>query len=157
MPFDGTDSAVTQSAPVRELTVAAKSLQALELIEGRLQGGCKWARHFMFREGGKMCLLGANYFVCDLGAGSQTDRALEYLARAIEPASGAKNRSDRDWIETTITDFNDSCADYSEIERVPHAAQEFARGVPIRAAPDPIHSEPDNLRHMGSRRRSRFS
>ena len=89
MPFDGIDSAV------------AKSLQTLELMEGRLQGGRKWTRHFMFREGGKMCLLGANYFGCDLGVGRQPDRALEYLARAIEPASRAKDWSDRGWIETT--------------------------------------------------------
>jgi hypothetical protein len=80
-------------------------------MEGRLQGGRKWTRHFMFREGGKVCLLGANYFGCGLGAGRQADRALEYLARSIEPASRAKDWSDRGWIETTIAGFNDSCAD----------------------------------------------
>ena len=116
MPFDGIAD-----------PVAAKSLQALELMEDRLQGGRKWTRHFMFRDGGKMCLLGANYFGCDLGAGRQADRALEYLARAIEPASRAKNWSDRGWIETTITDFNDSCAGYGEIERVLRAAKTLAR------------------------------
>jgi hypothetical protein len=36
MPFDG----IADSA-------AAKSLQALELIEDRLQGGRKWTRHFL--------------------------------------------------------------------------------------------------------------
>jgi hypothetical protein len=127
MPFDGIDSAVAKSAPALELTVAAKSLQTLELMEDRLQGGRKWTRHFMFRDGGKMCLLGANYFGCDLGAGSQADRALEYLTRAIEPASRAKDCSDRCWIETTITSFNDSCAGYGEIERVLRATQELAR------------------------------
>ena len=49
MPFDGIAD-----------PVAAKSLQALELMEDRLQGGRKWTRHFMFRDGGKMCLLGAS-------------------------------------------------------------------------------------------------
>jgi hypothetical protein len=58
MPFDGIDSAVAKSALALALAVAAKSLQTLELMEGRLQGGRKWTRHFMFREGGKMCLLG---------------------------------------------------------------------------------------------------
>jgi hypothetical protein len=127
MPFDGVDSAVAKSAPALDLTVAAKSLRALELMEGRLQGGRKWSRHFMFREGGRMCLLGANYFGCDLGAGSPADRALEYLARAVEPASRASDWSDRCWIETTITDFNDSCAGYGDIERVLRAAQRLAR------------------------------
>ena len=51
MPFDGIAD-----------PVAAKSLQALDLMEDRLQGGRKWTRHFMFRDGGKMCLLGASYF-----------------------------------------------------------------------------------------------
>ena len=49
MPFDGIAD-----------PVAAKSLQALDLMEDRLQGGRKWTRHFMFRDGGKMCLLGAS-------------------------------------------------------------------------------------------------
>ena len=49
MPFDGIAD-----------PVAAKSLQALELMEDRFQGGRKWTRHFMFRDGGKMCLLGAS-------------------------------------------------------------------------------------------------
>ena len=115
MPFDG----IAES-------VAAKSLQALELMEDRLQGGRKWTRHFMFRDGGKMCLLGASYFGCDIGAGRQADRALEYLARAIRPKSHAKDWSDRCWVETSIADFNDSCAGYSEIERVLRAAQELA-------------------------------
>ncbi len=74
MPFDGIAD-----------PIAAKSLQALELMEDRLQGGRKWTRHFMFRDGGKMCLLGASYFGCNIGAGRQADRALEYLARAIRP------------------------------------------------------------------------
>jgi hypothetical protein len=121
MPFDGIDSAV------------AKSLQTLELMEGRLQGGRKWTRHFMFREGGKMCLLGANYFGCDLGAGRQADRALEYLARAIEPASRAKDWSNCGWIETTIADFNANCAGYGEIERVLRAARALA-GADIAAS-----------------------
>jgi hypothetical protein len=99
MPFDGIAD-----------PVAAKSLQALELMEDRLQGGRKWTHHFMFRDGGKMCLLGASYFGCNIGAGSQGDRALEYLARAITPESRAKDWSDRCWVETTIADFNDSCA-----------------------------------------------
>ena len=51
MPFDGIAD-----------PVAAKSLQALDLMEDRLEGGRKWTRHFMFRDGGKMCLLGASYF-----------------------------------------------------------------------------------------------
>ena len=68
MPFDGIAD-----------PVAAKSLQALDLMEDRLQGGRKWTRHFMFRDGGKMCLLGASYFSCDIGAGRHADRALEYL------------------------------------------------------------------------------
>jgi hypothetical protein len=128
MPFDGIDSAV------------ARSLQTLELMEGRLQGGRKWTRHFMFRDGGKMCLLGANYFGCDLGAGRQVDRALEYLARAIEPASRAKDWSARGWIETTIADFNDSCAGYGEIERVLRAAQALAgadMAASLRSRPVP--------------------
>jgi hypothetical protein len=130
MPFDGIDSAV------------AKSLRTLELMEGRLQGGRKWTRHFMFREGGKMCLLGANYLGCDLGVGRQADRALEYLARAIEPASRAKDWSDRGWIETTIADFNDSCAGYGEIERVLRAAQalagaDIAASLSLRSRPVP--------------------
>ena len=140
MPFDGIDSAVAKSAPALALTVAAKSLQTLELMEGRLQGGRKWTRHFMFRECGKMCLLGANYFGCDLGAGRQADRALEYLARAIEPASRAKDWSDRGWIETTIADFNDSCDGYGEIERVLRAAQALARAdlaASLRSRPVP--------------------
>lgn len=116
MPFDGIAD-----------PVAAKSLQALDLMEDRLEGGRKWTRHFMFRDGGKMCLLGASYFGCNIGAGSQGDRALEYLARAITPGSRAKDWSDRCWVETTIADFNDSCAGYSEIERVLRAAQELAR------------------------------
>jgi hypothetical protein len=60
MLFDGIDPAVAKSAPALGLTVAGKSLHALELMEARLQGGRKWTRHFMFREGGEMCLLGAN-------------------------------------------------------------------------------------------------
>jgi hypothetical protein len=112
MPFDGIAD-----------PVAAKSLQALELMEDRLQGGRKWTRHFMFRDGGTMCLLGAR---C-IGAGRQADRALEYLARAIRPGSRAKDWSDRCSVETTISDFNDSCAGYGEIERVLRAAQELAR------------------------------
>jgi hypothetical protein len=96
-------------------------------MEDRLEGGRKWTRHFMFRDGGKMCLLGASYFGCNIGAGSQGDRALEYLARAITPESRAKDWSDRCWVETTIADFNDSCAGYSEIERVLRGAQELAR------------------------------
>jgi hypothetical protein len=116
MPFDGIAD-----------PVAAKSLQALELMEDRLQGGRKWTRHFMFRDGGKMCLLGASYFGCDIGTGRQADRALEYLARAIRPGSHAKDWSDRCRVETSIADFNDSCAGYSEIERVLRAAQELAR------------------------------
>ena len=116
MPFDGIAD-----------PVAAKSLQALDLMEDRLEGGRKWTRHFMFRDGGKMCLLGASYFGCNIGAGSQGDRALEYLARAITPESRAKDWSDRCWVETTIADFNDSCAGYSEIERVLRGAQELAR------------------------------
>ena len=116
MPFDGIAD-----------PVAAKSLQALDLMEDRLEGGRKWTRHFMFRDGGKMCLLGASYFGCNIGAGSRADRALEYLARAITPRSRAKDWSDRCWVETTIADFNDSCAGYSEIERVLRGAQELAR------------------------------
>jgi hypothetical protein len=116
MPFDGIAN-----------PVVVKSLQALELMEDRLQGGRKWTRHFMFRDGGKMCLLGANYFGCDIGAGRQADRALEYLARAIRPRAHAKDWSDRGWVETSIADFNDSCAGYCEIERVLRAAQELAR------------------------------
>ena len=116
MPFDGIAD-----------PVAAKSLQALDLMEDRLQGGRKWARHFMFRDGGKMCLLGASYFGCEIDAGSKAGRALEYLVRAIRPVSRAKDWSDRCWVETTITDFNDSCAGYGEIERVLRAAQELAR------------------------------
>ena len=116
MPFDGVAD-----------SVAAKSLQALELIEDRLQGGRKWTRHFMFRDGGKMCLLGASYFGCNIGEGRQADRALEYLARAITPGSRAKNWGDRRWVETSIADFNDNCAGYGEIERVLRAAQELAR------------------------------
>ena len=115
MPFDGIDPAV------------AKSLQALDLMEGRLQGGRKWTRHFMFTEGGKMCLLGARYFDCDIGTRGQADRALEYLAWAITPGSRAKDWSDPGVIETTIADFNDTCAGYSEIERVLRAAQQLAR------------------------------
>ena len=60
MPFDGIAD-----------PVVVKSLQALELMEDRLQGGRKWTRHFMFRDGGKMCLLGASYFGCDIGAGGR--------------------------------------------------------------------------------------
>ena len=116
MPFDGIAH-----------PVAAKSLQALELMEDRLQGGRKWTRHFMFRDGGKMCLLGASYFGCEIDAGSKAGRALEYLVRAIRPVSRAKDWSDRCWVETTIADFNDGCAGYSEIERVLRAAQELAR------------------------------
>ena len=116
--------------------VAAKSLQALDLMEDRLQGGRKWTRHFMFRDGGKMCLLGASYFGCNIGAARQADRALEYLARAIRPGvSRAKDWSDRCWVETTIADFNDSCAGYSEIERVLRAAQELARADITAAQP----------------------
>ena len=91
MPFDGIAD-----------PVAAKSLQALDLMEDRLQGGRKWTRHFMFRDGGQMCLLGASYFGCNLGAGRKADRALEYLARAIRPGSHAKTWSDRCWVETSI-------------------------------------------------------
>ena len=91
MPFDGIAD-----------PVAAKSLQALELMEDRLQGGRKWTRHFMFRDGGKMCLLGASYFGCDIGAGRQADRALEYLARAIRPGSHAKDWSDSE----RVNDFD---------------------------------------------------
>ena len=98
MPFDGIAD-----------PVAAKSLQALDLMEDRLEGGRKWTRHFMFRDGGKMCLLGASYFGCNIGAGRRADRALEYLARAIRPRSRAKDWSDRCWVETTIVDFNDNC------------------------------------------------
>jgi hypothetical protein len=116
MPFDGIAD-----------PVAAKSLRALELMGDRLQGGRKWTRHFMFRDGGEMCLLGASYGGRDIGAESQADRALEYLVRAISPGSRAKDWSDRCWVETTITDFNDSCAGYAEIERVLRAAQELAR------------------------------
>jgi hypothetical protein len=116
MPFDGIAD-----------PVAAKSLLALELMEDRLQGGRKWTRHFMFTDGGKMCLLGAGYFDCDIGAGRQADRALEYLARALRPGSHATDWRDRCWIETSIADFNDSCAGYGEIERVLRAAQELAR------------------------------
>src|SRR5271166_6650300 len=122
MPFDGIAD-----------PVAVKSLQALELMEDRLQDGRKWTRHFMFRDGGKMCLLGAHYFGCNLGDGRRADRALEYLARAIDPASRAGNRGDRCWIETTITRFNDSCAGYGEVERVLHQAQKLARAEMLAA------------------------
>ena len=116
MPFDGIAD-----------PVAAKSLQALDLMEDRLQGGRKWTCHFMFRDGDKMCLLGDSYFGCNIGAGRRADRALEYLARAIRPRSRAKDWSDRCWVEKTIADFNDNCAGYGEIERVLRAAQELAR------------------------------
>jgi hypothetical protein len=116
MPFDGIDN-----------PIAAKSLHTLELMEDRLQGGRKWTRHFMYVDGGKMCLLGAHYFGCYFGDGMQADRALDYLAQAIKPTSNAASRSDRCWIETTITGFNDRCAGYGEIERVLHHAQELAR------------------------------
>ena len=124
MPFDGIAD-----------PVAAKSLQALDLMEDRLQGGRKWTRHFMFRDGGKMCLLSASYFGDNIGAGRQADRALEYLARAIRPRSRAKDWSDRCWVETTIADFNDNCAGYGEIERVLRAAQELARADITAAQP----------------------
>jgi hypothetical protein len=84
MPFDG----IADPA-------AAKSLQALDLMEDRLQGGRKWTRHFMLRDGGQMCLLGASYFGCNISAGRKAKRALEYLARAIRPRSHAKDWSDR--------------------------------------------------------------
>jgi hypothetical protein len=122
MPFDGIAD-----------PIAAKSLQTLKLMEDRLQRGRKWTRHFMFGDGGKMCLLGANYFGCNLGDARQADRALEYLAWAIRPASPEGDRRDRCWIETTITDFNDSCAGYGEIERVLRAAQELARADAVTA------------------------
>jgi hypothetical protein len=97
-------------------------------MEDRLQGGRKWTHHFMFRDGGKMCLFGASYFSCNVGTGRRPeDRALEYVARAIRPGSHAKDWSDRCWVETNITDFNDSCAGYDEIERVLRAAQVLAR------------------------------
>jgi hypothetical protein len=124
MPFDGIAD-----------PVAAKSLQALDLMEDRLQGGRKWTRHFMFRDGGQMCLLGASYFGCNIGEGRQADRALEYLARAITPGSRAKDWSDRRWVETSIADFNDNCAGYGEIERVLRAAQELARADMMAAQP----------------------
>jgi hypothetical protein len=64
MPFDGAARAREEGMPFDGIAdpVVAKSLWALELMEDRLQGGRKWTRHFMFRDGGKMCLLGASYF-----------------------------------------------------------------------------------------------
>ena len=88
MPFDGIAD-----------PVAAKSLQALDLMEDRLQGGRKWTRHFMFRDGGKMCLLGASYFGGNIGAGRQADRALEYSrgrsCRDRAPRTGATGAGSR--------------------------------------------------------------
>ena len=84
MPFDGIAD-----------PVAAKSLQALDLMEDRLQGGRKWTRHFMFRDGGKMCLLGASYFGCNIGAGRQSHRALEYLSRGISGGVDARQGTER--------------------------------------------------------------
>jgi hypothetical protein len=89
----------------------------------------------MFRDGGQMCLLGASYFGCNIGAGRRADRALEYLARAITPGARAKDWSDRRWVETSIADFNDNCAGYGEIERVLRAAQELARADMMAAQP----------------------
>ena len=77
----------------------------------------------------------SSYFGCNIGAGRQADRALEYLARAITPGSRAKDWSDRRWVETSIADFNDNCAGYGEIERVLRAAQELARADMMAAQP----------------------
>jgi hypothetical protein len=116
MPFDGTDPEVE------------KSVRVLTMMERKLQRGRMWGRDDMFARGGKMCLLGASYFSCNVGAGRRPeDRALEYVARAIRPGSHAKDWSDRCWVETNNTDFNDSCAGYDEIERVLRAAQVLAR------------------------------
>ena len=82
MPFDGIAD-----------PVAAKSLQALDLMEDRLEGGRKWTRHFMFRDGGKMCLLGASYFGCNIGAGSRVTGRWNILRgrsrRSRAPRTGA--------------------------------------------------------------------
>jgi hypothetical protein len=114
MPFDGFDPGVE------------KTLRVLEMMERELQGGRKWARDDMFTVDGKTCLLGVHYVIaCGHDDEHQADRALQYLALAIQPASRAK-RVPR-WIANVIADFNDRCAGYSEIERILHQAQELAR------------------------------
>ena len=101
MPFDGTSKPSVRSG-------ASQSTIVLNMMEFFFDGGARWARRTYCTDDGKRCLLGAlEYVRCETG--HREDRAVQYLARAInlrQLAKGLPSLGDTNMV--TIIGFNDS-------------------------------------------------
>jgi hypothetical protein len=101
MPFDGTSKPSIGSG-------ASPATIVLNMMEFFFDGGARWARRTYCTDDGKRCLLGAlEYVRCE--AGHRDDRAVQYLARAINLRQLAKRLPPLgDTNMVTIIGFNDS-------------------------------------------------
>ena len=101
MPFDGTSKPSVEPS-------ASQSTVVLNMIEIFFDGGARWARRTYCTDDGKRCLLGAlEYVRCETG--HRDDRAVQYLARAINLRQLAKRLPPLgDTNTVTIIGFNDS-------------------------------------------------
>src|SRR6478672_3992056 len=101
MPFNGTTKPSVRSGP-------SQSTIVLNMIEFFFDRGARWACRTYCTDDGKRCLLGAlEYVRCETG--HRDDRAVQYLARAInlrQLAKGLPPLGDTDTM--TIIGFNDS-------------------------------------------------
>ena len=120
MPFDGTSKRSAGSD-------ASQSTIVLNMMEFFFDGGARWARRTFCTDDGKRCILGAlEYVRCE--AGQSDDRAVEYIARAINrrqarmllPPLGDCNR-------TTIIGFNDAFRrSFADVAAILSEAKELA-------------------------------
>ena len=101
MPFDGTTKPSVGSG-------VSQSTIVLNMMEFFFDGGARWARRTYCTDDGKRCLLGAlEYVRCETGY--RDDRAVQYLARAIDLQQSAKSLPLLGNSDTvTIMGFNDS-------------------------------------------------
>ena len=101
MPFDGTSKPSVRSG-------ASPATIVLNMMEFFFDGGARWARRTYCTDDGKRCLLGAlEYVRCETG--HREDRAVQYLARAInlrQLAKGLPLLGNTNVV--TIIGFNDS-------------------------------------------------
>ena len=82
MPFDGTSKPSVGSG-------ASQATIVLSMMEFFFDGGARWACRTYCTDDGKRCLLGAlEYVRCETG--HRGDRAVQYLARAINLRQLAK-------------------------------------------------------------------
>jgi hypothetical protein len=97
------------------------------MMEFFFDGGARWARRTYCTDDGKRCLLGAlEYVRCE--AGHSDDRAVEYLARAINRRQLSKLLPQLgDCDRNTIIGFNDAFRrSYADVAAVLSDAKQLA-------------------------------